>query len=95
MRTFDTCPILLLPEHTCYSRQGEKYLFDGEKTDPYLLFSFENNDTEKLVYNMQNISISGVQEKYSAVLRNHKIELAERGVQGIRARMISINLENS
>lgn len=82
MRTFNTCPILLLPEHNCYSCQGEKYLFDGKKTDPYLLFSFENNDTEKLVYNMQNISISGVQEKYSAVLRNHKIELAERGVQG-------------
>jgi serine/threonine-protein kinase HipA len=83
MREINTCPILLASGYDTYSPNGRKYLFDGKKIDCNLDFSFYGEDsTDNLVSNMQNLSISGAQEKYSAVLDGHKIRLANKNEQG-------------
>lgn len=83
MREINTCPILLASGYDTYSPNGRKYLFDGKKIDCNLDFSFYGEDsTDNLASNMQNLSISGAQEKYSAVLDGHKIRLANKDEQG-------------
>ena len=83
MREINTCPILLASGYDTYSPNGRKYLFDGKKIDCNLDFSFYGEDsTDNLASNMQNLSISGAQEKYSAVLDGHKIRLANKNEQG-------------
>ncbi len=83
MREINTCPILLASGYDTYSPSGKKYLFDGKKIDCNLDFSFYGEDsTDNLASNMQNLSISGAQEKYSAVLDGHKIRLANKNEQG-------------
>lgn len=83
MREINTCPILLASGYDTYSPSGRKYLFDGKKIDCNLDFSFYGEDsTDYLASNMQNLSISGAQEKYSAVLDGHKIRLANKNEQG-------------
>lgn len=83
MREINMCPILLASGYDTYSPSGRKYLFDGKKIDCNLDFSFYGEDsTDNLVSNMQNLSISGAQEKYSAVLDGHKIRLANKNEQG-------------
>lgn len=83
MREINTCPILLASGYDTYSPNGRKYLFDGKKIDCNLDFSFYGEDsTDNLASNMQNLSISGAQEKYSAVLDGCKIRLANKGEQG-------------
>lgn len=83
MRKINTCPILLASGYDTYSPSGRKYLFDGKKIDCNLDFSFYGEDsTDNLASNMQNLSISGAQEKYSAVSDGHKIRLANKNEQG-------------
>lgn len=83
MREINTCPILLASGYDTYTPSGRKYLFDGKKIDCNLDFSFYGEDsTDNLASNMQNLSISGAQEKYSAVLDGHKIRLANKNEQG-------------
>ena len=74
---------MLASGYDTYSPNGRKYLFDGKKIDCNLDFSFYGEDsTDNLASNMQNLSISGAQEKYSAVLDGHKIRLANKNEQG-------------
>lgn len=74
---------MLASGYDTYSPSGKKYLFDGKKIDCNLDFSFYGEDsTDNLASNMQNLSISGAQEKYSAVLDGHKIRLANKNEQG-------------
>lgn len=65
-----------------YSPIALRGLFDGIKVSPILDFSFEDDNTQdELADNMQNLSISGAQEKYGAVVRDGKICLAAEGEQ--------------
>lgn len=74
---------MLASGYDTYSPNGRKYLFDGKKIGCNLDFSFYGEDsTDNLASNMQNLSISGAQEKYSAVLDGHKIRLANKDEQG-------------
>jgi len=65
-------------EHT-YTRKELKELFDGKQVSPYLDFSFEEGDDFNII---GNLSISGVQEKYSTLVEDGKIRLAHKGEQG-------------
>ncbi len=66
-------------EKKSYTSKELKDLFDGKEVSPYLDFSFEDSPELQL---MGNLSISGVQEKYSALVENGKIRLARLGEQG-------------
>lgn len=77
MRTIQFCPSTLADGVTSYSPVAVRNLFGGKRVSPYLDFSFEEDGSQdELAENMQNLSISGAQEKYGAVLRDGKICLA-------------------
>lgn len=83
MKTITVCPATLQPGYDTYSPAALKLLFDGEKVSPILDFDFDgilaNSD---LLENQRNLSISGVQEKYSAVVEHGHIRLTHPGEQG-------------
>ncbi len=62
-----------------YTNKELKALFDGKQVSPYLEFRFEDNSEADTI---GNLSISGVQEKYSALVENGIIRLSKQGEQG-------------
>ena len=83
MRTISVCPATLQPGYNTYSPLTLKMLFNGEKVSPFLDFDFDgihaNSDLQE---NQSNLSISGAQEKYSAVVEHGHIRLSNPGEQG-------------
>lgn len=82
MKTIKFCPSTLRTGFSTYSPHAIKELFDGVAVSPFIDFDFENERDQQLaVENMNNISISGAQEKFSAVIDSGKIRLAHIGEQ--------------
>lgn len=82
MREIDVCPGLLIEGYTTYSPKAARSLFDGQKVSPWLDFNVEDDmQTEHVQANMQNLSISGAQEKLAAVIDDGHIRLALEGEQ--------------
>lgn len=73
------CPSLLKQEFTSYSPQAYRELFDGKTVSPYLDFEFTTEIAYEYKESPNKISISGVQQKYPAVIDNGKIRLSTRG----------------
>lgn len=72
MKTIRVCPVTLQFGYDTYSPLALKLLFNGEKVSPILDFDFDGvNASSDLQENQNNLSISGVQEKYSAVVDPH------------------------
>lgn len=83
MRTIRVCPATLQPGYDTYSSMALKLLFNGEKVSPILDFDFDDiNASSNLQENQRNLSISGAQEKYSAVVEHGHIRLSHLGEQG-------------
>lgn len=83
MRTISVCPATLQPGYETYSPKALKLLFGGEKVSPILDFDFVGIDASPdLQENQNNLSISGAQEKYSAVVDRGRIRLSNFGEQG-------------
>lgn len=71
------CPSTLAEGFNAYSPIAVKRLFDGKTVSPYLDFNItELKRTEEIVKAMQRISVSGVQEKFSAVVDGGKIRIS-------------------
>ena len=82
MKTIEVCPSTLRPGFTTYSPQAVKELFDGVVASPFIDIDFENErDQQQAMENMNNMSISGAQEKFSAIIDDGKIRLAHKGEQ--------------
>lgn len=81
MKALTICPSTLSRGFEGYSPKALKSLFHGKKTSPFLDFATDDSDDEYLIENAQNLSISGVQEKYSAIVENGKIRLAKASEQ--------------
>ena len=82
MKTIEVCPSTLRPGYVTYSPKAVKELFDGVVVSPFIDIDFENESDQRLALeNMQIMSISGAQEKFSAVVDNGKIRLACEGEQ--------------
>ncbi len=81
MKTINVCPGTLATGHDQYSPACLRSLFDGQKVSPWLDFNYDA-DQEDFISAINNISISGVQEKLSAVIRDKKICLARHGEAG-------------
>jgi serine/threonine-protein kinase HipA len=60
-----------------------KRLFDGKKVSPYLDFFNQAGRQKVIDENIGKISISGVQEKLSAIVKDGKICLTPEGTQGL------------
>lgn len=62
--------------YNTYSPQAVKRLFDGMRVSPFLDFNISNlKQSDIIVKAMQRISVSGVQEKFPAVLDRNKIRM--------------------
>lgn len=82
MKAIEVCPSTLRSGYETYSPQAVKELFDGKVVSPFIDIDFENDrDLRCVMENMNNMSISGAQEKFSAVVDNGKIRLTNKGEQ--------------
>ena len=82
MREIQVCPSLLVDGFSTYCPKASRMLFDGRKVSPWLDFNIEDElHTELAQRNMQNLSISGAQEKLAAVIDGGRIRLAKEGEQ--------------
>lgn len=76
MRTIEVCPSTLRTGFNTYSPQAIKELFDGQVVSPFIDIDFEKErDQQQAMENMNNMSISGAQEKFSAIIEDGKIRL--------------------
>lgn len=81
MRTINVCPGTLVTGFDTYSPLCLRKVFDGRKVSHFLDFSYRDNQAE-ITSAINRISISGVQEKLSAIVRKGKIQLTPQGESG-------------
>lgn len=82
MKNLKVCPSTLKTGYDTYSPTAIKELFEGEKVSPFIDISFDSEmDQQSAMENMGVMSISGAQEKFSAILDDGKIRLAKKGEQ--------------
>lgn len=82
MKAIEVCPSTLMPGYSGYSPRAVKTLFDGVAVSPIIDIDFENErNQQQAMENMNNMSISGAQEKFSAVIDNRTIRLSHDGEQ--------------
>ncbi len=71
------CPSSLAEGYNTYSPKSLKVLFDGRKVNPILDFNIAAfRNTGDMAAAMQRISVSGVQEKFPAVIENGVIRIS-------------------
>lgn len=81
----DHCPGTLAPGYKTYSRTCLNRVFQGRKVNHILPYNSpaSNSETAELFEeNQKNLSISGVQEKFSVILEKNKLRLAKEGERG-------------
>ena len=82
MRNIEVCPSTLRTGYNSYSPVALKELFDGRMVSPFIDIDFEKEgDQQQVMENMGNMSISGAQEKFAAIIDNGKIRLTKEGEQ--------------
>lgn len=81
MKKIEVCPGNLTPGFETYSPACLRKLFVGKKVSPFLDFDYDADNID-LAESINQISVSGVQEKLSAIVRNGKIILTPLGEQG-------------
>lgn len=81
MKDLKVCPSTLASGYDKYSLAAIRKLFGGKRVSCVLDFDYDM-DSVDLAKSINQISVSGVQEKLSAIVRNGKIILTPVGVQG-------------
>ncbi|MBN1597359.1 MAG: HipA domain-containing protein [Bacteroidales bacterium] len=79
------CPGLLLEGYTDYSPLFLRRMFNGKKVSHFLPYNapeLDEEDQKKFMQNQKQISISGVQEKYSIILDKNNLRLTEENERG-------------
>ncbi len=72
------CPSTLLERFDTYSPKALKTLFGGAKVNPILNFDIEEfRNVGEIADAMHRISVSGVQEKFPAIIKSGEIRIAE------------------
>ena len=80
MTEINRCPSTLADGYSSYSPKALKSLFFGKKVSPMLDFSISGLKKTDIVTKMaERISVSGVQEKFPAVIDRGVIRLAREG----------------
>jgi serine/threonine-protein kinase HipA len=78
----NNCPGTLAIGYNTYSPTAIRRVFDNRKVSHILDFSDDENHRVMIDDNIGKISISGVQEKFSAIIENKRIILTPESVQG-------------
>jgi len=83
MRQINNCPCTLAKGYSTYSPTAIKRLFNGKKVSNIIDLPFNTDDiNDEIIENITRISLSGVQEKHSAIIHKGKIILTSKGEQG-------------
>jgi serine/threonine-protein kinase HipA len=85
MEIFKICPSTLASGYDTYSPIARKRLFDGKTISPFLPYNpieEKKEETELFLKNQEHMSLSGVQTKYSLVLKDNVFELSNETEQG-------------
>lgn len=83
MLVINNCPSTLATGYNTYSPTALRRLFDGKKVSHITDISYDEEvSSEEIVQNMERISISGVQEKVSAVVIKGKVCLTPETMLG-------------
>lgn len=76
------CPSTLQANFPTYSPAAIRALFNGVRVSPYLDFEFEEYRLPGIdTVRSRNISVSGVQEKFGAVIEDGRLRLSARSEQ--------------
>ncbi len=81
MKKINVCPGTLAPGFDTYSPACLRKLFGNKKVSHMLDFDYDA-DSSALAESIRQLSVSGVQEKLSAVVENAKLVLTPAGRQG-------------
>ncbi len=77
MTEIKNCPSLLLDGFNTYSPKATKMLFNGVKVNPILNFDIDEfRNADEIAEAMHRISVSGVQEKFPAIIKSGEIRIA-------------------
>ena len=85
MNTLDKCPSTLAPGFDTYAPAARKRFLGGQQVSPILPYQPIDTNAEeakRFQDNRERISLSGVQSKYSMVIRNDRFELSQENEQG-------------
>lgn len=78
----NNCPGTLATGYDTYSQTALRRVFDNKKVSHLLNFSNDDKARTEIDENIARISISGVQEKLSAIMSNGQIVLTPESIQG-------------
>lgn len=81
MKQIEVCPGNLTPGYDTFSPPCLKKLFNGKKVSPILAFDYDA-DSIDFAESINQISVSGVQEKLSAMVQNGQVVLTPQGEHG-------------
>lgn len=80
MNEIKNCPSSLLEGFDTYSPKAAKQLFNSSKVSPILDFNIDEfRNAGEIADAMHRISVSGVQEKFTAVIEDGNIRIAQDG----------------
>ena len=82
MRTIDVCPGTLTPGFDTYSPSCLRKVFGGKKVSHIMDLTINDDTGREIVASINKISISGVQEKISAIIKKGKIIITPEGESG-------------
>ena len=82
MKTIEVCPGTLATGFDTYSPICLRKVFGGKKVSHIMDFSIDDDTEGDIVASINKISISGVQEKMSAIIRKGKIIITPEGESG-------------
>lgn len=96
MREINYCPATLQEGYSTYCPAAVRELFDGKAVSPFMIIAFDDDsDQEAVQENMANLSISGAQEKFSAVVEGKQLRLSlgrEQGTYILKPAPLNYNL---
>ena len=76
MTEIKNCPSLLIEGFDSYSPKAKKTLFGGIKVNPILNFNIDEfRNADEIAEAMHRISVSGVQEKFPAIIKSGEIRI--------------------
>ena len=82
MRKIDVCPGTLAPGFDTYSPSCLRKVFGGKKVSHIMDLTINDDTGREIVASINKISISGVQEKISAIIKKGKIIITPEGESG-------------
>ncbi len=83
MRDIKNCPSTLSAGHSTYSPTAIRKLFGGKRVSHTMnIANLAEEEDREVLSNVTRISLSGVQQKYSAIIEKGEIILTPQGRQG-------------